>query len=71
MKGASISGSSTTFIRSCLEDGNIKAEHIPTTDQLADILTKSVGKAKFEEMRERIGLKQIGPKAEHKAKGEK
>ena len=43
------------FIRSCLEDGSIKAEHIPTTDQLADILTKSLGKAKFEEMRERIG----------------
>jgi len=30
-----------------------------------------VGKAKFEEMRERIGLKQIGPKVEHKPKGEK
>ena len=59
------------FIRSCLEDGSIKAEHIPTTDQLADILTKSLGKAKFEEMRERIGLKQITSKAEHKAKGEK
>ncbi|XP_066365316.1 uncharacterized protein [Miscanthus floridulus] len=59
------------FIRSCLEDGSIKAEHIPTTNQLADILTKSLGKAKFEEMRERIGLKQISSKTEHKAKGEK
>jgi hypothetical protein len=59
------------FIRSCLEDGSIKAEHIPTTDQLVDILTKSLGKAKYEEMRERIGLKQIASKAEHKAKGEK
>ena len=44
------------FIRNCLEDGSIKAEHIPTTDQLANILTKSLGKAKFEEMRGRIGL---------------
>ncbi|XP_066392236.1 uncharacterized mitochondrial protein AtMg00810-like [Miscanthus floridulus] len=59
------------FIRSYQEDGSIKAEHIPTTDQLADIVTKSLGKAKFEEMRERIGLKQITSKAEHKAKGEK
>jgi len=55
------------FIRSCLEDGSIKADHISTTDQLADILTKSLDKAKFEEMRGRIGLKQITSKAEHKA----
>ena len=46
------------FIRDCLEDGSIKANDIATTDQLADILTKSLGKAKFQEMR-RIGLKQI------------
>ena len=58
------------FIRSCLEDGSIKADHISTTDQLVDILTKSLGRAKFEEMRGRIGLKQIIPKAGHKAKGE-
>ena len=58
------------FIHSCLEDGSIKADHISTTDQLADILTKSLGRAKFEEMRERIGLRQIIPKAGHKAKGE-
>ena len=32
------------FIRDCLEDGSIKTSHIPTTDQLADILTKSLGK---------------------------
>jgi hypoxanthine-guanine phosphoribosyltransferase len=57
------------FIRSCLEDESIKAEYISTTNQLADILTKSLGKTKFEEMRGRIGLKQIIPKA-HKAKGE-
>ena len=44
------------FIRDCLEDGSIKANHIATTDQLADILTKSLGKSKFQEMRERIGL---------------
>ena len=44
------------FIRDCLEDESIKANYIATTDQLADILTKSLGKAKFQEMR-RIGLK--------------
>jgi hypothetical protein len=45
------------FIRSCLEDGSIKAEYISTTDQLADILIKSLDKTKFEKMRGRIGLK--------------
>jgi hypothetical protein len=35
------------FIRDRLEDGSIKASHIATTDQLADILTKSLGKSKF------------------------
>ena len=47
------------FIRDCLEDGSIKADHIPTTDQLADLLTKSLGKTRFQEMRKRIGLQQI------------
>jgi hypothetical protein len=30
-------------IRSCLEEGSVKASHISTEDQLADILTKSLG----------------------------
>jgi hypothetical protein len=47
------------FIRECLEEGSIKANYIATTDQLANILTKSLGKVKFQEMRRRIGLKQI------------
>ena len=55
------------FIRDCLEDRSIKASHIATTDQLADILTKSLGKSKFQEMRERIGLQQITSSAWHKA----
>jgi hypothetical protein len=46
------------FIRECLEKGSIKTNYIATTNQLADILTKSLGKAKFQEMR-MIGLKQI------------
>ena len=42
-----------------MEDGSIKADNIPTTDQLADILTKSLGRSRFLEMRKRIGLEQI------------
>ena len=55
------------FIRDCLEDGSIKASHIATTDQLADILTKSLGKSKFQEMRMMIGLQRIASSARHKA----
>ena len=55
------------FIRDCLEDGCIKASHIATIDQLADILTKSLGKSKFQKMRERIGLQKITSSARHKA----
>ena len=57
------------FIGDCLEHGCIKASHIAITDQLADILTKSLGKSKFQEMRERIGLQQITSSARHKAYG--
>jgi len=57
------------FIRSCLEDDSIKAEHISTGDQQADILTKALGKTKFEELRGRIGLEAITAK-EIKTKGE-
>jgi hypothetical protein len=31
------------FIWSCLEEGNVKASHISTEEQLADILMKSFG----------------------------
>ena len=47
------------FIRDCLEEGSIKADHISTTDQLAEIVTKSLVKTKFQEMRKRIGLEQM------------
>ena len=35
------------FIRDCFKDGGIKANHIPTTNQLDDIVTKSLGKTRF------------------------
>jgi hypothetical protein len=54
------------FIRSCLEDGSITADYISTGDQLADILTKSLGKSKFLELRRRIGMEEIKPAAKHK-----
>lgn len=47
------------FIRDCVEEGKIKVEHVRTGEQLADILTKSLGRIKFLEMREKIGLHTI------------
>jgi hypothetical protein len=36
--------------------GQIKVEFVRMGDQLGDILTKSLGKVKFQELRDRIGL---------------
>ena len=53
------------FIRSCLDEGSIKASYINTQGQLADLLTQSLGRVKFQELRARIGMVQIPEKAPH------
>ena len=45
------------FIRDCVEDGRVVIEHLKTEDQLAEILTKSLGRVKFVELSARIGVK--------------
>jgi hypothetical protein len=52
-------------IRSCLEEGSVKASHISTEDQLANILTKSLGRVKFHELITRIGLVHNMSKSTH------
>nr|ABA96828.1 hypothetical protein LOC_Os12g12650 [Oryza sativa Japonica Group] len=54
------------FIRSCLDEGSIKASYINTKDRLTDLLTKSLGRVKFQELCARIGMVQIPQKAPHK-----
>ena len=54
------------FIRACLEEGSIKASYINTTDQLADLLTKPLGRIKFIELCSRIGMVQPTHKTTHK-----
>jgi hypothetical protein len=54
------------FIRGCLEEGSIKASYINTTDQLADLLTKPLGRIKFLELCSRIGMVQTVHKTTHK-----
>jgi len=42
----------------CQEAGDIVGEHVATDNQLADIMTKSLGMEKFSGFRERIGVKE-------------
>ena len=46
-------------MRENVEAGKINIAHVRTEDQLADILTKSLGRAKFQEMRVAIGMKEM------------
>ncbi|CAA7039007.1 unnamed protein product [Microthlaspi erraticum] len=47
------------FIRECVENRQVEVEHVPGTEQKADILTKALGKLKFKEMRELTGMKVV------------
>jgi hypothetical protein len=50
------------FIRDCLAEGSIKARYISTKDQLADLLTKPLGRIKFLELCSRSGMAQLSHK---------
>ena len=54
------------FIRDCLAEGSIKVSYINTKDQLADLLTKTLGRIKFLELRSRTGMVQLFHKTTHK-----
>ncbi|XP_074383534.1 secreted RxLR effector protein 161-like [Apium graveolens] len=47
------------FIRECVERGEIVINHISFDKQCADILTKAMATAKFEEMRSLLGMKNL------------
>ena len=44
------------FIRECIEDGKVEVDHIETANQLADIFTKALGRVRFLELREALGV---------------
>jgi hypothetical protein len=54
------------FIRGCLEEGNFKACYINIKNQLADLLTKALGRIKFLELCFRIRMVPLSHKMTHK-----
>jgi hypothetical protein len=47
------------FIRECVEKNRVSVEHISTEAQLVDILTKALGRVRFQELCAMIGVKNI------------
>uniref|UniRef100_A0A0A9G5Q2 Uncharacterized protein n=1 Tax=Arundo donax TaxID=35708 RepID=A0A0A9G5Q2_ARUDO len=47
------------FIRDCVDQGKTRVDYISTSQQLADILTKGLGKTAFQELRSKIGMIKI------------
>jgi hypothetical protein len=47
------------FVRECVINGELLVKQVPTTKQLADMLTKPLFGPRLEELSEKIGLKRI------------
>jgi hypothetical protein len=47
------------FIRDCVDGGQIILEHVETGRQLADILTKPLGRIRLMELRTKIGMEEL------------
>ncbi|KAG7571799.1 Zinc finger CCHC-type superfamily [Arabidopsis suecica] len=47
------------FIRECVENELVEVDHVPGEIQKADILTKALGRIRFKDMRELIGVQDI------------
>eukprot|EP00253_Pinus_taeda_P035336 PITA_35336 len=44
------------FIRDCVQRGAVQLQYVPTGDQVADIRTEALGRAKFIQFREQMGI---------------
>ncbi|XP_066354435.1 secreted RxLR effector protein 161-like [Miscanthus floridulus] len=44
------------FVRECVDNGSIDIDHVSTQNQLADILTKALGKVRFIELQQQLGV---------------
>ena len=44
------------FIRDMVQKGAVKLKYVPTEEQVADVLTKSMAHVKFEYFRDKLGI---------------
>lgn len=44
------------FVRERVQNGELKIEHIPSEEQVADILTKPIPRIQFQRLREKLGM---------------
>ena len=47
------------FLRNCVDEGQIVIEFVETGRQLADVLTKPLGRLRFTELKEMIGIEGV------------
>jgi hypothetical protein len=47
------------FIRECVDKGEVDVDHVSTKDQLEDILTKALGRVRFMELRQQLGVVEV------------
>ena len=47
------------YIRGMVQRGAVKLQYVATDEQIADVLTKSLARVKFEYFREKLGVLQI------------
>ena len=47
------------FVRDCVDRDEIDIDHVSTADQLADILMKALGRVRFVELRQQLGVVEV------------
>jgi len=47
------------ILRECIEEGKVEIDHIGTADQLADMFTKTLGRVRFLELRNELGVVEL------------
>jgi hypothetical protein len=52
------------YLRECIKEGLINVVYTVTDEQLADLLTKALGRVRFLEQRHKIGMMAVGDRVE-------